>query len=133
MASGNSEPHSRSVLNSMHNFLHNTYYAVFDGWNEATRLTAWFGVPLLLYVFLPLTALAAVVGRLRMFKGMLALTLLIVVPTALFWNDYGMTLVWFHRHYSNAPPPAPAKRHRIRFAVPDGYVVLLFYKRLSDS
>ena len=107
----------------MHMFFHSAFYAGWDAWDEAVRLISWFGVPLLIYVLLPLTALAAVSGGVRVFKAALYLTMLLAAPTALYWDNIAMQLVWFHRHFSSAPPAAPAlpdgAGHFIATADPD--------------
>ena len=92
----------------MHHFL----YAAWDAWDEAVRLISWFGVPLLTYAFLPLTALTAVMGRQRTFKVAVFLTLLLGTPTALYWDGVWIKLIQSRRDYRSAPPAAPAKRNR---------------------
>ena len=108
----------------MYYVLHLTYYAALDILDEATRLISWFGVPLLIYVCLPLTALAAVMGCLRTFKAALYVTMLLAAPSALYWNSIGMRLVWFHRHYSSAPPAAPARPSHHQFLT-DGLTLVM--------
>lgn len=89
--------------------MHHLYYSVLPFWDEAERLTAWYGW-IVLSVLLALTVLAAGTARQRIFKTMLTLTMLLVIAVAFDWADGFAIRAGWRFHFPTAAPHAPASR-----------------------